>query len=112
MYRKGIPSTRHRDETQARPAPSLALPSVFRPARTAQPLSDSVQAALGLRGTGPTPGTGVLTGGYASRARGAADRAVPVGQQWVDEHAVLGDVGVDVVLRPGRDRIYEPVIAA
>src|SRR3954453_16453714 len=67
--------------------------------------SRSVQAALHLAGARPAAGPGVLARLEPPGARPATDRAVAVEQQRGDQDAVLGDVAVDVVLRPGSDRV-------
>ena len=54
---------------------------------------------------GPAAGAGVLAGCDRAGARRAPDRAVAELDQRVDRHLVLGDVGVDVVLRPGGERV-------
>ena len=51
------------------------------------------------------PARGSSPGCDRAGARRAADRAVAELEQRVDRHLVLGDVGVDVVLGPGGDRV-------
>src|SRR3954451_10575151 len=61
-----------------------------------------VKTALHLAGAGPT----ALAAGARLRARCAADRAVTLGEQRVREQPVVGDVTVDVVLGPLRERVH------
>ena len=57
-----------------------------------------------LAGAGPTAAARVVAGRDPASARPAADGREAVVLQRVDQHAVLGDVAVDVVLRPARER--------
>ena len=63
-----------------------------------------VDPALGLVGAGPATAAGVIAGGDASRARPAPDAGVVVVDERVDEHAVVGDVGLDLLVAPARER--------
>src|SRR5690242_11210538 len=63
--------------------------------------TSAVKAALHLRHPQPTTVASLtLTG-----AGGAADRAVALGEQRVDDHVVVGDVALDIVDRPTRERV-------
>src|ERR1700733_9052359 len=64
-----------------------------------------VQAALGLAGPGPAAAARVGALLDPDRAGLAADGRVAVVDQRVDQHAVLGDVVVDLLLRPLHDRV-------
>ena len=57
------------------------------------------------RRPGPSGPSGVGARGDAAGAGSAADRRVAVELQRVDQHAVVGDVGVVLLLRPGRERV-------
>src|SRR5579859_118664 len=65
----------------------------------------SMNAALGLARAGPAPAARVGSGLDAERAGRAADRGVAVVDQRVDQHAVGGDVVVDLLLGPADDRV-------
>src|SRR5580693_10536216 len=65
----------------------------------------SMDAALGLSCAGPAPAARVGAGLDPERARRAADRGVAVVDQRVDQHAVGGDVVVDLLLGPADDRV-------
>src|SRR5215213_10492272 len=67
--------------------------------------SSGVDAALGLVAAGPATGAGVLARCDGAGAGRAADGAVAHLEQRVDRDLVLGDVGVDDVLRPGGERV-------
>src|SRR5260370_17061138 len=64
-----------------------------------------MDAALGLARAGPAPAAGVGAGLDPERAGGTADRGVAVVDQRVDQHAVGGDVVVDLLLGPADDRV-------
>src|SRR4051812_43410309 len=66
--------------------------------------SSCVDPALGLAGAGPAAAAGVLARRDAPGAGPAADRRVAVVAERVDQDVVLDDVGVDLVLRPARER--------
>src|SRR5829696_5512020 len=66
--------------------------------------SSGVDAALGLVAAGPATGAGVLARCDGAGAGRAADGAVAQLEQRVDRDLVLGDVGVDDVLRAGGER--------
>src|SRR4051812_46093885 len=63
--------------------------------------ASDVKTALHLAGAGPA----TLAAGARLGARGAADRAVALGQQRVGQKSVVGHVTVDVVLGPLRERV-------
>src|SRR4029077_16363073 len=65
----------------------------------------SMDAAFGLARAGPASAARVGTGLDAERAGRAADRGVAVVDQRVDQHAVGGDVVVDLLLGPADDRV-------
>src|SRR4249920_1463662 len=64
-----------------------------------------MQAALRLAGACPPAAARVGAGLDADRAGGAADRRVPVVDQRVHQHALLGDEVVHLLLRPADDRV-------
>src|SRR3546814_2399651 len=63
-----------------------------------------VDPAFGLVLSGPATGAWVLAGGDPRSAGPAADRGIAVVDQRVDQDAVLGDVTLDVLVAPTRDR--------
>src|SRR3954463_15116772 len=63
-----------------------------------------MNAALGLVGAGPPAAAGVLARSDATGARSAADRRVAVVDQRVDQHPVLGDVALHLLVAPSRER--------
>src|SRR5215470_5924896 len=70
-----------------------------------RPAGSGMDAALRLAGSRPPATARVgarLDAGCAGRA---ADRRVAVVDQRVDQHALLGDVVVDLLLRPAHDRV-------
>src|SRR3974377_1468708 len=67
--------------------------------------SRMVDAALGLACPGPAPAARVGPGLDPDRAGRAADRRIAVVDQRVDQHAVDGDVVVDLLLGPADDRV-------
>ena len=65
-----------------------------------------MDAALGLAGAGPSAAARVVAGGDPARAGPAADAGIAVVDERVDEDAVVGDVGLDLLVAPasqGRD---------
>src|SRR5215470_16601636 len=69
------------------------------------PAPSGMEAALRLAGARPAAAARVGTGLDADRAGGAADRGVPVVDQRVHQHALLGDEVVHLLLRPADDRV-------
>src|SRR6478736_1331247 len=64
-----------------------------------------MEAALRLAGARPPAAARVGAGLDADRAGGAADRRVPVVDQRIHQHALLGDEVVHLLLRPADDRV-------
>src|SRR5688500_8057683 len=60
--------------------------------------------ALGLVGAGPSPAARVVPGRHAPGAGPAADAGVAVVYEGVDEDAVVGDVGLDLLVAPPGQR--------
>src|SRR5664279_1932074 len=69
------------------------------------PAGSIVNAALRLGRACPASGPSVLARLDAAGARSASDRSVAVEEQRVDQHAVLSDIGLDVVLCPLSDGV-------
>src|SRR5512135_1909550 len=69
------------------------------------PAPSRMDAALRLAGPGPAAAARVGARLDADRAGRAADRRVAVVDQRVHQHALLGDVVVHLLLRPGHDRV-------
>src|SRR3954451_23626119 len=63
-----------------------------------------MNAALGLVGAGPPAAAGVLARSDPAGAWSAADRRVAVVDQRVDQHPVLGDVALHLLVAPSRER--------
>ena len=63
-----------------------------------------VDPALGLGGAGPAAAARVVAGRDASGARPAADAGVAVVDERVHQDAVVGDVGVDLLVAPAGQR--------
>src|SRR5579862_9573108 len=84
------------------------------PCATATRTRSSMNAALRLSGARPAPAARVGTRFDPDGASLAADRGVAVVDQRVDQHALLGDVVVHLLLRPADDRVdldhFAPVI--
>src|SRR5215831_6251785 len=84
------------------------------PCATATRPCSGMNAALGLAGPGPAPAARIGAGLDPARAGRAADRGIAVVDQRVDQHAVGGDVVVDLFLRPADDRVdldhFPPVV--
>src|SRR5580658_7970902 len=75
------------------------------PCATATRTRSGMYAALRLSGPGPAPAARVGARLDLDGAGRAADRGVAVVDQRVDQHALLGDEVVHLLLRPGDDRV-------
>src|ERR1051325_9949052 len=75
------------------------------PCATATSTGSGREAALRLAGARPPAAARVGAGLDADRAGGAADRRVPVVDQRIHQHALLGDEVVHLLLRPADDRV-------
>src|SRR5215469_18262436 len=64
-----------------------------------------MDATLGLGGASPAPAARVGSRGHARSAGTAAARRIAVVDQRVHQNAMLGDVIVDILLRPLDDRV-------
>src|SRR5690606_6046758 len=71
----------------------------------APPTGSIVNAAFGLRETGPAPGAGVLARRDRTGAGGAADGPVAVGDGWMPAQPMALEIGFDVGRLPTRQRI-------